>query len=461
MRILGITAWHRDPAAVLLVDGQPVAAGKEVWIRGAKGRCEFPSRAIRACLDQAGMATSDLDRVVFGSKPIREFERRLATGLQAFPRGTGAFARTMAEWLGDRLWVKNRIVKELGVDAAKIAFVEQHRALAAAAFYPSSFESAAILVLDDVAEWATTTIARGADHEVTIEHEIAYPDSIGLQHRAISKHLGFDPDTQAEFVTALAAHGEPRFKDSLHHLDACCELRVSGAACLWRGDDQRHADLAASWHEVLEARVVEFVAEARRRTELNELCVTGELAGNPGVARVLGDAIVPAACGKSSAAFGAALLAHHEATGSRTRPGPITGREATGVGGTPLEHVVSELAERLQRGERVAWVRGAIEFAEHSAAQRIVLAAAGTEGLLTALQRFEPFLQPRQLESSSDADLQRLIERTGPLQVDDFALRGGSIVQTEADAVAAFERSRLDALVVNDRLYVPADVRGT
>ena len=310
MRILGISAFHRDAAAALLVDGRPVAAVAEATFTRKPFDSAFPSRAIRFCLDHAGIEGRDLDRVVFYEKPLRKFERLLAVQVQAFPRSSRSFAHGVSSWLSDRLWIKSRIARELNVDLVKVVFTEQQVALAANAFYTSPFSSAALLTVDDVGEWATASVGVGRDDGLSVLGEVMFPHSLGLFACAVTQFLGFVPGEEEHKVEALSAYGEPSYAGVLRGLvvgeggyfeidqgpfrfafdsdclyrDSLCDLlgpaRFSGDPLCIEGTDTRHADIAASLQLVLEERVLALGLRAHELTPSPNLCFAGVLATN-------------------------------------------------------------------------------------------------------------------------------------------------------------------------------------
>jgi carbamoyltransferase len=161
MRILGLSAFGGESAAALLVDGVPVAAAAEERFTRQRRDAGFPRCAIRACLREAGLGADELDAVAWHGKPLRAFERVLASQLRGFPGSARTFASSMFTWLGDRLWLKNRIATELGISDERVLFVDHHRAHAASAFLASPFDEAAVLVVDGAGEWATTSLHHG------------------------------------------------------------------------------------------------------------------------------------------------------------------------------------------------------------------------------------------------------------------------------------------------------------
>jgi len=444
MRILGLSAFHRDAAAVLLADGVVVSAAQEERFTETPRDPAFPRRAVRSCLAAGGISGSQLDRVVFYEKPLRKFERFLARSLRTFPRSSRAFTKGAFHWLGEGLWIKNRIAEELDVAPDKVLFVPQAQAQLAAAFFASPFEEAALLLLDDVGEWSTTVFGRGRGHEVELVLEARHPHSLGLFISAWTQFLGFTPGEDEHKLEALAALGESRHVSEVEALftdtGALFELapeafafdeqgptlftreferrfgppRKSGDPLCTSAGDARHADLAASVQCVVEQRALALARELHQRVPSTRLCLAGLLAENRGlVARLASEGpfaqvFVPRAPGKDGGALGASWLAHAAFRGtvkraaaqavapledidSRAEPG------ARDLGGAPAAS--SELAARLRRGERVGWVRGPLEFSRRSLGARLALARAsdpdGRARLNTALKHVEPFLPCR------------------------------------------------------------------
>lgn len=442
MRILGISAFQRRSAAALVVDGEAVAAASEESFTRLALDPAFPVRAIRWSLARAGIVGKDLDGAVFYEKPLRRFERVLARVAENFPRAPRAFVRSAFAWLGDRLWVRNRIAQELDLPAARVFFVDQARAHMAGAFYASSLERAALLFLDDAGEWSTTALGRGDERGIECLAEVRHPHSLGGLASAFTQFLGFLPGEDEHRLEALAATGRPRFarelarlcpeRDGFFELDRACfsldegarrlytaaleELlgpaRAPGQPLRWQAPDTRDADLAASVQALLEERTLALARELHRRTRLEGVCVSGLLASNRHlIARLQAEGpfelvSVPPDPGKAGAALGAALHAHRVlAQAAPAKPRSALG-ETIGADGEPgaqafasATELRAELAGRLLRGELVGWARGPLEFAERSLASRLALALARARDaparLLAALQHVEPYLACR------------------------------------------------------------------
>ena len=560
MRILGISAFHRDSAAALLVDGVPVAAAQEEHFTGKLGEWSFPRRAIRSCLDEAGVQARDLDRIVFYEKPLRKFERILAMQLGAFPRSAKTFSSSMFLWLGDRLWMKNRIIEELEVPDERISFVEHQRAHAAASYFTSPFEEAAILSIDDMGEWATTLLARGAGNEIESLREVHFPHSLGLWYSAFAQYLGFEPGADEGLLEELAKQGTPSSLDKVRQtLSACGEeggfqvhsehfrfqhdasrlysqglidllgpARAPGSPISEGPEDTRCCDLAASVQAVLEERVLALAEELHRHVPSSKLCLSGEVARNRSLVRHLRtdgpfeQIYIPPSPGEPGAALGAALEYSCSIAGepraftqeTATIGGKLAASPEDGAVSLSKAEVPTLIAARLAKGEHVAWVRGGVELGDRSWSARLLLARADKEdalgGLLETVQNRVPcapcrvavpaarlkdhfevpdgvehalrfaHLELKPLEGQAqlsklaaadgrvwvqaidqryDPQLCQVLESMGaegglPMAaMTDFHLRGRPLVRSEADAVEAFQRSRLDALFVEGRLY--------
>ncbi|MFT7679997.1 MAG: carbamoyltransferase [Planctomycetota bacterium] len=569
MRVLGISAFHRDAAAALVVDGKVVAAVQEDRYTKRLQDESFPVRAIRACLTQGGIQARDLDRVVFYEKPLRKFERELASLITSFPKSSKAFSTSMFLWLGDRLWLKHRIVEELELpNADKVCFTEHQLAHAASAFYSSPHEEAAILTVDDAGEWSTTSLCSGSGNELKMLSEIKFPNSLGMLTSAFSQYLGFEPGTQDHLVENLASFGTPKHVDKINQLVQAGEngaytinqdlfrfrydhkqlfspaleellgtARTSGGALRFREDDTYDADLAASFQQVIEERTLALLERLHELVPSKALCFAGHLAQNRALCtRILRDGpfeqlYVPPAPHDAGAALGAALYVSHAVEGVETRDTldhaflgmKVENRPEDGVielGGQ--EQTEAEMVTRLEAGERMGWIRGAHEFGAHSHGHRSILAdprdADSRKRLLGAVQQLEAYVPcglavpaecaseyfdlpqggeyplgfgqlavqatdklrqlapsmvqpdgsawPLVIHKDRDPEFHSLLHafaaKTGtPLLAHSaFALRGSPIARIESDAVAAFLRTDLDCLIVEDRMYHPLTTTG-
>jgi len=225
--ILGISAFYHDSAACLVIDGEIIAAAQEERFTRIKHDHNFPVYAARYCLREAGLGAEQLDYVAFYDKPLLKFDRLLETYLDYAPAGFSSFLKAMPLWMKEKLWMPDLIRTELakagGIDdprrakkagkkfAWKLLFGDHHESHAASAFYPSPFEEAAILTVDGVGEWATSSIGIGRGHEITLLKELRFPDSLGLLYSAFTYYTGFKVNSGEYKVMGLAPYGEPKY----------------------------------------------------------------------------------------------------------------------------------------------------------------------------------------------------------------------------------------------------------
>ena len=209
MYILGISCFFHDSASAIIEDGILLAAAEEERFSRIKHDFEFPHNSIDFCLKHAGIESKDLDYVVFFEKPFVKFERLLLSTMQNFPKSTKLFREAMITWLGDKLWVKNLIMKKLNIETDKILFSDHHLSHAASSFFCSPYNESAILTIDGVGEWTTTTIGKGQGNDIKILKEINFPHSIGLLYSAFTAFLGFEVNEGEYKVMGMAPFGEP------------------------------------------------------------------------------------------------------------------------------------------------------------------------------------------------------------------------------------------------------------
>lgn len=350
MQILGISAFYHDSAAALVRDGEIVAAAQEERFSRKKHDERFPVNATTFCLETAGIKAADLDAVVFYEKPLVKFERLLETYLAFAPRGLFSFFRAMPQWLQQKLHLPREIDKGLGGEySGPIYFTTHHEAHAASAFYPSPFEEAAIITLDGVGEWTTTSWGAGRGNKIDLQAEVRFPHSLGLLYSAFTYYTGFRVNSGEYKLMGLAPYGEPRYaqlirdhliklKDDgsfwldMRYFNYCQGLtmtnerfhRLFGAPP--RQPDsaptQRDMDLAASIQLVTEEAMLKIAEHVHRQTGMKNLCLAGGVALNcVGNGRILRDGpfeniwIQPAA-GDAGGALGAALWCWYQHFGS-------------------------------------------------------------------------------------------------------------------------------------------------
>ena len=364
--ILGISALYHDAAAVLLRDGEVVAAAQEERFTRIKHDASLPVRSVVWCLDQAGIRIEDVDWVVFYEKPLRKFERILSTAVATFPRSWRAFPRQMHSWLGDKLWLRTRLVQTFGVKADRLLFSEHHLSHAASAFLASPHRKAAVLVADGVGEWATTSLLEGSDAAPFLRPlgEVRWPHSLGLLYSAVTAHLGFAVNEGEYKVMGMAAYGRPTHRaafDRLARLEsdggfsldldyfswhwhpsrsATPKLEAllgpprSPGAPFWPrarpgdaseaviAESQRHADIAASCQAWLEDALLHVAAHAKAQTGADALCLAGGVALNAVANHRLAldgpfeQLWVQPAAGDAGGALGAALWVWHGVLGN-------------------------------------------------------------------------------------------------------------------------------------------------
>lgn len=344
--ILGISAFYHDSAAVLLVDGEIVAAAQEERFSRVKHDAGFPKQAVEYCLTEAGISAGDLDHVGFYDKPFLKFERLLETYVATAPLGIRSFFKSIPVWLQQKLHLPREMRKALGRDYRKrFVFTEHHESHAASAFFPSPFEEAAILTLDGVGEWATTSIGTGRGNQIELTHELHFPHSLGLLYSAFTQYCGFQVNGGEYKLMGLAPYGEPRFYDLIfeHLLDVKNDgsFRMdmsyfdytSGLSMISRkfeslfgsparepeSDlDQHHMDVAASIQKVTEEIMVRCARHVRAMTGMPNLCLAGGVALNcVGNGRILAEGIfddlwIQPASNDAGGALGVAQFIWHQ-----------------------------------------------------------------------------------------------------------------------------------------------------
>ena len=227
MNILGISSFYHDSAACLVRDGEILAAAQEERFTRIKHDSAFPKHAIAYCLEAAGLTSGrELDLVAFYEKPFAKFDRILSTSLALAPRGLQPFLKAAPTWIKEKIWLKETIRRELDFEG-KILFPEHHESHAASAFFPSPFEEAAMLTIDGVGEWTTTSLGHGEGNRVELLREMRFPHSLGLLYSAFTYYLGFRVNSGEYKVMGLAPYGEPRFRDLI--LSELIDLKPDGS----------------------------------------------------------------------------------------------------------------------------------------------------------------------------------------------------------------------------------------
>jgi carbamoyltransferase len=229
MNILGLSFYYHDGSAALIQDGHVVAAGEEERFSRRKHDPGFPEKAIQFCLDQAGITIDDIDYVVFYEKPFVKFERLLLTAFQTFPQSLRVFRESMLTWMQKKLWVKSHILEKLKIPKSKLLFAEHHMSHAAASFYCSPFDEAAILTLDGAGEWTTATMGVGRGTKIEIQKEMRFPHSVGLLYSAFTAYCGFEVNEGEYKLMGMAPYGEPKYVDRIMKM-----IKINEDGSLWQ-----------------------------------------------------------------------------------------------------------------------------------------------------------------------------------------------------------------------------------
>ena len=434
MKILGLSAYYHDSAACLVVDGEIVAAAQEERFTRKKHDAGFPTHAIDYCLAQGGLKPADVDHVVFYDKPFLKFERLFETYLAFAPRGFGSFVTSLPIWLKEKLFqktvisdaLKDHFGKEIDWEK-RMLFSEHHLSHAASAFFPSPFEEAAVLTMDGVGEWTTTSLAIGKGNSLSVHKEIHFPHSLGLLYSAFTYYTGFKVNSGEYKVMGLAPYGEPKYaslikehlidirEDGSFHLDMsyfnyCTGLTMTnerfdrlfgGPARTSEGTlTQREMDLAASVQAVTEEVVIKLARGIRKSTGQRNLCLAGGVALNcVANGKLLRENIfdnlwIQPASGDAGGAVGAALAAAHMMLGQPRKVAPTDALKGSYLG---PEYGQAETEQRLRQagaifttvsddelidvtaraladGKAVGWHQGRMEFGPRALGGRSIIA---------------------------------------------------------------------------------------
>lgn len=427
--VLGISCFYHDSAAALLRDGQLVAAASEERFTRVKHDAAFPTNAARYCLNQAGITIDDVGYLGFYDKPMLKLERLLLSQLQHFPRSKDQFVRGIPLWMKEKLPVRKVIRKELGWKRKPIWFCEHHVSHAASSFFASPFDEAAVLNMDGVGEWATTTAGVGRGNQIELTHEIRFPHSLGLLYSAFTGYLGFKVNSGEYKVMGLAPYGEPKhvdrikrlidiaddgsFRLDMDHFDFDFGMRMANEAffeVMGRGPrehdsdgmDPFYMDVARSLQEVVNEVMVKQANALHARTGLPNLCLAGGVAlncvANGHILREspFQNVFVQPAAGDAGGALGVALWIHHMVLGHERTPsdgtgwvmktaawgpefGPDTIQEVLDHYGATYERladdqaVADRTAAEIADGKVVGWFQGRMEFGPRALGNRSIL----------------------------------------------------------------------------------------
>tara|TARA_B100000700_G_scaffold300602_1_gene368944 strand:- start:1304 stop:3130 length:1827 start_codon:yes stop_codon:yes gene_type:complete len=433
MYILGISAFYHDSAAALIYNGEIIAAAQEERFTRKKNDSRFPKNAIKYCFETANITPKQIDHIAFYDKPFIKFERLLETYIALAPRGFKSFRTAIPIWLKEKLFLKDLLIKELNNFEQendwdkKLKFSEHHLSHAASAFFPSPFKKAAVLTLDGVGEWATTSLAIGNENILEVVKEIHFPHSIGLLYSAFTYYIGFEVNSGEYKVMGLAPYGKPHYMNKI--FDQLIDLKPDGSFRLNQSyfnyctglsmtnkkfDDlfggkprnpsdpltERHMDLAASIQAATELILLRLARSISKETGLENLCLAGGVALNcVANGKILREGrfnniwIQPAA-GDAGGALGAALATYHihlkqsrhithhdKMLGSYLGPefnqDEIEKRlEAIGANFITLtdKELFSMCAKDIANQKAVGWFQGRMEFGPRALGARSILA---------------------------------------------------------------------------------------
>jgi carbamoyltransferase len=436
--IVGLSAFYHDSAAAILVDGEIIAAAQQERFSRKKHDHSFPTQALAYVLEEAGLGIDDLVAVAFYDKPYLKFERLLETYHAFAPRGLRSFLAAMPVWIKEKLLMRKLLKDELalfGGGSPPLLFPEHHLSHAASAFFPSPFEEAAILTIDGVGEWATSTIGFGQGHEITILRELDFPHSLGLLYSAFTYYTGFKVNSGEYKLMGLAPYGNPEEKQTRRFrqliLDELVDLRPDGSLLLnmdyfdyatgltmCRDDrferlfgipprpresalSQEYMNMALAIQQVTEEVVLRMADTARELTGADYLTMAGGVAlncvANGKLLRrnTYKDIWIQPAAGDAGGAVGAALAAWHIEQGKERRVasgmdamqgsylGPEFGadeiRRVIRRHHAPyrhyqdFDHLLRDVAQLLDQGQVVGWFQGRMEWGPRALGNRSIL----------------------------------------------------------------------------------------
>lgn len=458
MNILGISGYYHDSAAALIRDGVIVAAAQEERFSRKKGDEGFPAMAVQYCLDEAGIDLDDVELVAFYDKPLLTFDRLLETHLAFAPRGFPSFVRSIPVWVKQKLLLQSALTKQISalgrgvIESDRLRFTHHHHSHAASAYYPSPYDSAAVMVMDGVGEWATTTLGHGKGAELTLDTEIRFPHSLGMLYSAFTYYLGFKVNDGEYKVMGLAPYGDPAYVDRIYdklidlkddgsfrldmqYFNYCTALTMTNDAFadIFGGVPRRHPDapleqrdmdIARSIQAVTEEIVLRLAKTLQQQTGERSLVMAGGVALNcVANGRLLregpfDDIWIQPAAGDAGGAVGAALAAAYADNPSRKLPEGADGMCGTYLGPSYDDEAVAaclnafdakyerlddnllsqKVAGLLADGKVVGWFQGRMEFGPRALGNRSILGDARSPAMQKMLnlkikyrESFRPF----------------------------------------------------------------------
>ncbi len=451
MYILGISAYYHDSAACLIKDGEILAAAQEERFTRRKHDFRFPERAIKFCLDYAGISSGEINLVAFYDKPFLKFERLLESYLHYAPLGIRSFIKAMPLWMKEKLWMKDLIAKELEGYEGDIIFPEHHQSHAASAFFPSPFENAAFLTIDGVGEWTTTSYGTASGNKINIIGEIKFPHSIGLLYSAFTYYTGFKVNSGEYKVMGLAPYGEPKYVDII--FNELMDLKEDGsfrlnmkyfnyAAGLTMTNKkfdrlfggparkpeskltQREMDLARSVQEVTNEVMLRMARHIKKETGENNLCLAGGVALNcvaNGLLlreKIFDNIWIQPAAGDAGGALGAALFTWYHYNDNKRTPIPGDSQKGSYLGpnfdNSTIEKFLKEqnipflqvdekslyekVADYIADEKIIGWFQGRMEFGPRALGARSIIGDARSKTMQSKMnlkikfrESFRPF----------------------------------------------------------------------
>ncbi len=458
MDILGISGYYHDSSAALVRDGKIIAAAQEERFSREKGDSSFPEQAIKFCLQQANTDLNEISQVAFYDKPLLTFDRLLETYFAYAPKGFNSFVKSIPLWVKQKLLLQTQLVKELNalkigtIDPSKLSFSHHHHSHAASAFFPSPFDSSAILIMDGVGEWATTSLGRGDKDSLILDQEITFPHSIGLLYSAFTYYLGFKVNEGEYKVMGLAPFGEPCFVDkikdelidikedgsfrlNMRYFDYCTSLTMTNKefSNLFGNRPPRKPDtplqeidmnLAKSIQVVTEEVVLKLAKTLRKKTGEKNLVMAGGVALNcvaNGLLvkeKVFDNLWVQPASGDAGGSIGAALAASSISGTIAKKDETFDGMSGCYLGPSyeddeikdilekyhanydllDVDTLILEVANLISKGKIVGWFQGRMEFGPRALGNRSILGDPRSENMQRILnlkikyrESFRPF----------------------------------------------------------------------
>lgn len=461
--ILGISAFYHDSAAALVRNGEIISAGQEERFTRKKHDADFPKNAVEYCLSEGKIGLEDLDYIVFYDKPFLKFERIIETYLAYAPAGIKSFLTSMPIWIKQKIWIRNLIEKDLKGFKGKVLFTQHHQSHLASAFYPSPFADSAIVSVDGVGEWTTTSIAYGQDGKMKILEEISFPDSLGMLYSAFTYFTGFKVNSAEYKVMGLAPYGLPKYVDTI--LNNLIDVKEDGSFklnmkyfnfpvgltmtnekfnSLFDGPPrqpesaltQREMDLACSLQKVTEMIMVKIAKHAKDITGSDNLCLAGGVALNcVANSKILKENIfkniwIQPASGDAGGALGSALSVWYDYLGNKRKvngsddfqKGSFLGpqysddflQDFLDKNNIPYarlseEEIVQKTAQALSQEKVVGWFQGRMEFGPRALGCRSILGDARSEKMQKLMnlkikfrESFRPFAPSILSERVSD-----------------------------------------------------------